>query len=190
MEQNNHGIDPKWIEAISEILGGPDGYIAAGRFGNRMPSGYFERNSIVSAGFDALHIAELELRHQGEPSQRLANEGVSEAGSVVRDSSIFGGTYTLAVPSPALDDLGHFQLRRYGFSSVELSEMVPVFESFGFKVVEVLPTLFPAVGQHDSPVYLDDIRLRWADTAHHDFVSGRDSRIEFPLETGHQRSCG
>ncbi len=135
MEQNNHGIDPKWLEALAEILGGPDGYMAAERFGNRMPSGYIERNSIISAGFDAQHIAELELGRQDAPSQSLANEGLSEGGSVARDSSIFGGIYTLAVPSPALDDLGHFQLRRYGFSSVELSEMVPVFESLGVKVV-------------------------------------------------------
>ncbi len=191
MEQNNHGIDPKWLEALAEILGGPDGYMAAERFGNRMPSGYIERNSIISAGFDAQHIAELELGRQDAPSQSLANEGLSEGGSVARDSSIFGGIYTLAVPSPALDDLGHFQLRRYGFSSVELSEMVPVFESFGFKVVEVLPTLFPACGLRDEPVYLDDIRLRWADTAHLDISleSEADSQRLIEAMNAVDRSC-
>ncbi|TAN26549.1 MAG: NAD-glutamate dehydrogenase [Actinomycetota bacterium] len=165
MEQRTskgHALDPEWIEALADILGGPDAYKEAAWFAKRVPSGYIDHNPLIVVGFDAVHVAALELGGQGQPEQDVAKNS-SVSAPPVRRGSTFGGIYSLAVPPQALDDLGHFQLRRYGFSSVELSEMVPVFESFGFKVVEVLPTLFQPVESTEKLIHLDDIRLRWAD---------------------------
>lgn len=162
---NNPRNDRYWVEALTEILGGPGAFAAAERFANRLPPGYIERNSLIDAAFDAVHVADLETSYQGLALQDLADRDSNARVRGSRHNPTFGEIYILAVPPQEVVGPGHFRLRRYGFSGVELSEMVPVFESFGFAVVEVLPTLFSPVDSSDKPVHLDDIRLRWADKA-------------------------
>lgn len=176
---NNFGTNLRWVVALAEIIAGPDALATAESFAGRLPFGYIERTSLLDAAFDVAQLAALEADILERSSRELDQEDVEGTVSVGLDEPIPVGVHRLVVGSQKADTLGSLRLRRYGFSSVELSELVPVLESFGFVVIEVLPTLFAPKVPSEPAVHLEDIGLRW--------VGKIQTEISFELQINVQR---
>lgn len=159
---SNLGTNPSWVAELAEILGGPDALAEAERFAGRLPYGYIERNSPHEAAFDAAQIAALEANIVGKQPKIATHEAWGAKVHGGFRGSTLGGLQRLVVIPQGEDLFGSVRLRRYGFSGIELSELVPVLESFGFVVVEVLPTLFAPKVPGENQIHLEDIGLRWA----------------------------
>ena len=151
----------EWVESLAEILGGSDALARAEKFANRLPSGYLERTPLLDVAFDVAQVSALEADTFGMTPRDLAQSNLGTAVDSGPDPLV--KVHRFAVAPQTVDALGRFRLSRYGFLGIELSEIVPILESFGFAVVEALPTLLVPCAPGEIPIYLDDIGLRWAD---------------------------
>jgi glutamate dehydrogenase len=128
-----------WVEALAAVLA-KDGRrpaeaeALARAFAERLPGSYFERTTPVSAAVDMAMLAELA---DAAPETELM--------AVAADPDLAAGM---------------FRLRLYGHQGVELSNFLPVLESFGLIVVEAVPHRVDSVLAGQSRLHLDDFGLR------------------------------
>jgi glutamate dehydrogenase len=140
-----------WEPAVEEALGGLVGTARATRLAlsymDDFPEGYRERTQAEEAALDVLRICELDSAHS-------------------RDARLY--------KHPA-DDTNALRLKTYRLADViPLSEAVPVFENFGFRVLEEQPTPLDA-GQLG---YIHDFTLELRADANADEVLKRADVVE------------
>lgn len=150
----------EWIADLADVLPAPDGLEVASRFAKRMPPGYFERTSLSDAAFDAEMVEALEKQPEaGRRAVSLHRDFIDEDLLGI-DTSPSGGHYLLAVRPEETAAPGSFRLRCYGTADIDLSDLVPVLESFGLVVAEAMPTVFGADAPNGNAIYLNNIGLR------------------------------
>jgi glutamate dehydrogenase len=120
---------------------------------------------VVAAGFAAR--ASLAYRELTTPAEavldiaELAALGPDLAAGVERSplADVFGPTHRLLV-RPSTDPAISFRLRRLGEQGIELTRVLPVLESFGLVVVEVVPLRVGPGASGEPSVHIDDIAVR------------------------------
>jgi glutamate dehydrogenase len=119
----------------------------AARLAARVPASYREGTSPAEAALDVAELAAL----AETPVTGVEPEWAGAA---------FGGHHRLVV-RPATDTEEYtFRIRRYGEHGIELSHFLPVLESFGLVVVEVVPYRIGPGPAGEPAVHIDDVRLR------------------------------
>jgi glutamate dehydrogenase len=137
----------KWARDLASALEGTDTAGTAARFAARVPASYREGTSPPEAARDITELSAL-AESPAPPSA---------AGSA---GAAFGGHHRLAV-RPALDeDDATFRIRRYGEHGIELSQFLPILESFGLVVVESVPYRVGAGPAGEPAVHIDDVGVR------------------------------
>jgi glutamate dehydrogenase len=136
-----------WVGDLASLLEGPDAPTRAARFVARVPASYREG---TSPGEAAVDIAELSALADGPvPATATSPTGVA-----------FGGHHRLAVrPALGTDD-STFRIRRYGEHGIELSQFLPILESFGLVVVESVPYRVGPGSAGEPAVHIDDVGVR------------------------------
>ncbi len=121
-----------------ERAGRPDAEEAARAFAARLPSSYFERTTpdVAAVDLDQLESLKSLARTSGASALRMAMQPDPDPGA------------------------GMVRLRLYGRKGVELSDFVPVLESFGLIVVEAVPHRIEADEAGVADLHLDDFGLR------------------------------
>ena len=121
-----------------ERAGRPDAEDAARAFAARLPSSYFERTTPEVAASDLVQLESLKslAGTSGPSALRMAMQPDPDPGA------------------------GMVRLRLYGRKGVELSDFVPLLESFGLIVVEAVPHRIEAEEAGVADLHLDDFGLR------------------------------
>lgn len=160
---SDQGGGDDWEAGVARLLCGDRLQSAVPAFSTRVPAGYRERTSLRQAALDLAELDALEAGAHGsdQPDRTRAPGGAASPEA----------RYALGEEGcpPVL------RLRRYGFSGVELSDFLPVIESFGLRVLEAVPTVLAPASAGGRSVHLDDFGLR------PDLVSGpqRSDAIDF-----------
>jgi glutamate dehydrogenase len=135
------------VEELASFLEGPDAVARAASFTARVPTSYREG---TSPGQAAVDIDELSALAAAPDS----------ASATSRTDVAFGGHHRLAVrPASGTDD-STFRIRRYGERGIELSQFLPILESFGLVVVESVPYRVGPGPAGEPAVHIDDIGVR------------------------------
>jgi glutamate dehydrogenase len=136
-----------WVRQLTSLLEGPEAAARAASFAARVLASYREG---TSPGEAALDIAELSAL-AGTPVPDSARSPTGAA---------FGGHHRLAVrPALGTDD-STFRIRRYGEHGIELSQFLPILESFGLVVVESVPYRVGPGSAGEPAVHIDDVGVR------------------------------
>jgi glutamate dehydrogenase len=141
-----------WVQELASLLTGRGATdaaaaTAAASFAARVPASYREDTSPAEAALDVTELTAL----AETPDSGAEPEWAGAA---------FGGHHLLVV-RPALDTEEYtFRIRRYGEHGVELSHFLPVLESFGLVVVEVVPYRIGPGPAGQPAVHIDDVRVR------------------------------
>jgi glutamate dehydrogenase len=136
-----------WTRELQSLLEGPDAAAEAASFAARVPASYREG---TSPGEAAVDIGELSaLAEAPVPATASSPAGVA-----------FGGHHRLAVRPALGDDDSTFRIRRYGEHGMELSQFLPVLESFGLVVVESVPYRVAPGAGGEPGVHIDDVGVR------------------------------
>ncbi|HTV10514.1 MAG TPA: NAD-glutamate dehydrogenase domain-containing protein [Acidimicrobiales bacterium] len=157
----------RWATAFAAQLrllprtGGADGaYEQRQRFLASLPPGYPEETSPEAAARDWQKLFAL-MAPLGAGSERsLARSAQKMAATEVPEQSPLAARVGALTISPCREGApGDFRLRRAGLQRVEISALVPVFQSFGLAVVEAVPWRF-AFGDGALEAYVDDFGAR------------------------------
>ncbi len=144
------------MEQLAPRLPGEGAAGRAAGFAARAPAGYRERTSPAEAALDLAEIAALVAGAAGHPGALPAE-------------AAFGGPHRLAL-RPSSDSGCSFRIRRFGLHGVELTQLLPVLESFGLVVVESVPHKILPGADGEPAVHVDDIGIR---TGAHDRPEAR-----------------
>jgi glutamate dehydrogenase len=125
-----------WLDQLVELVGADRGDEAR-TFAKAVPPGYAERTTPEEAAFDL--TSALGLERGEEPEVRFA----------VR-------------PDPTAGP-GTFRLRRVGGRPMELSDLLPLMESFGLAVIEAVPQWIECVSGSGRRWHVDDVGVRLRD---------------------------
>jgi glutamate dehydrogenase len=130
-----------WVGGLTAVLeqaGRRDAREVAEAFASRLPSSYFERTTPDVAAFDLVQLESLKslAKTSGASALRMAVQPDPDPGA------------------------GMLRLRLYGRKGVELSDFLPVLESFGLIVVEAVPHRIEADEAGVADLHLDDFGLR------------------------------
>ncbi|MGH9054289.1 MAG: NAD-glutamate dehydrogenase domain-containing protein [Acidimicrobiales bacterium] len=148
-EGDGAGTAPsRWAEELASGLGGDDPQGRATSFAARSPASYRDQTSPAEA---ALDVSELE-------ALAAVAAGAGDAGATASGDA-FGGRHRLLV-RPSRDDECTFRIRRYGQSGIELTQFLPVLESFGLVVVESVPHRIGAGTGGEPAAHIDDVGVR------------------------------
>lgn len=149
----------RWDSEVAGELGASIDPKYFAEFLDRIPAGYREVTTAKSAAIDSRFLALIENAAAQDLRYRLSSEqlGVSAA---IRSNDADNPHYLVLGAQPGSGS-GILRLRRYGTNLAELSSLVHIFDSFGLSVVEDLQWLFASRVGQSSPVYIDDIELRW-----------------------------
>ena len=143
----------RWEQALADVLVGAQGLageparVRAHAFAARVAAGYRERTPPEDAAFDMAETLALAALEGAEVEPAPAD-------------APFGGHHLLAVRPTRDAEQCAFRLRRYGERSIELTRFLPVLESFGLIVVEVVPHLIAPGGAGQPAVHIDDVGVR------------------------------
>ncbi|MDQ2725044.1 MAG: NAD-glutamate dehydrogenase, partial [Actinomycetota bacterium] len=148
--------DAAWAEALVAVVG-PDRAEAAQAFAATVPAGYRERVQPGDAAWDLDSIAMLESGVAG-PGGPSRGAGVFLESQSKRGST--GGPHRIGVRPGSSSITGSFRLRRVASEPVELSELLPLMESFGLVVVEAFPQWIDPPAGSTRPWHIDDIGVR------------------------------
>jgi glutamate dehydrogenase len=146
--------DTAWTEALVAMVD-PAQAEAARAFAAQVPAGYRERVQPGDAAWDLGSILALESATSGP---------FPPAAGVFSGSQANGrgtGTPHRIGVRPGRSSLpGSFRLRRVAAEPVELSELLPLMESFGLVVVEAVPQWVDPPAGSTRPWHIDDIGVR------------------------------
>ncbi|MGH9116250.1 MAG: NAD-glutamate dehydrogenase domain-containing protein, partial [Acidimicrobiales bacterium] len=150
----------RWAEELASCHEGDDPRGRAASFDARAPASYRDQTSPAEAALDLSELEALAAAGTGvagatapDGADRAAPAGADRAGDA------FGGRHRLLV-RPSRDDECTFRIRRYGESGIELTQFLPVLESFGLVVVESVPHKI-GPGARDGPhAHIDDVGVR------------------------------
>jgi glutamate dehydrogenase len=136
-----------WTRDLASRLDGPDAEGKAVSFTGRVPASYREGTSPEQAVLDLAELAAL--AESPIPPAATSAAGVA-----------FGGHHRLAVrPALGTDD-STFRIRRYGEHGIELSQFLPILESFGLVVVESVPYRVGPGEEGEPAMHIDDVGVR------------------------------
>jgi glutamate dehydrogenase len=140
-----------WVEQLASVLKARDSGAgpqeeALADFVARAPATYRDQTSPAEAARDMAELVEL-----------IAAEGADAV--TTGPVAVFGSRHRLVV-RPSDDEACTFRIRRLGEQAIELTRTLPVLESFGLVVVEVIPLRLGPGGDGTPPVYIDDIGVR------------------------------
>ncbi|MGI8750885.1 MAG: NAD-glutamate dehydrogenase domain-containing protein [Acidimicrobiales bacterium] len=148
--------DAAWAEALVAAMG-PDRAEAARAYGATVPAGYRERVQPGDAAWDLESILVLESGIAGDAGA-CGGAGVFLGSQASGDRT--GGPHRIGVRPGRSSLPGSFRLRRVATESVELSELLPLMESFGLVVVEAFPQWIDPPAGSIRPWHIDDIGVR------------------------------
>ncbi len=158
-EVTQSAINPHWLTQLATLLDMDPNSPSLRKFLDRISSGYLEQYSPDDAAFDYQQVTLIEAANSR--SGRLTDEsglpGVSVTILANPDSA-----HRLVFAPIKTNVPGTIRLKRFGFKGAELSRLVHVLDSFGFAVVEDVPSQFAADGDMGRAIHLDDLELRWS----------------------------